>query len=173
MVQIRIATVEDVSTIAQLHAKSWQQHYRGILSDDYLNHQVEEERLQVWTKRFEEARPNQHILLAELNGQACGFACVVGNEDPHFGSLLDNIHVSTRLQGQGIGTILLKAAAKWSFENFPDKRFYLLVYQQNGKALQFYQNLGGVIAARSLMDNPDGSKAMVVRVVWESNTEIQ
>ncbi len=172
MVQIRIARAEDASIIAQIHAKNWQQHYRGILSDDYLDNQAEEERVEVWTKRFSEKRSNQHTLLAEVNGETIGFACVIGNEDPKWGSLLDNLHVSTQAQGQGIGTILLKAAAKWSFEHFPNNSFYLLVYEQNQKALQFYRNLGGTPSEKIVLRNPDGSEAITIRVVWQSKAEM-
>ena len=33
----RNATPDDASTIAEIHTLSWQQNYRGIWSDEYLD----------------------------------------------------------------------------------------------------------------------------------------
>gem|GEM_PF-1761728 len=42
--QFRAAEYGDYPAIACLHAKSWQGHYQGILSDDYLDHCVLEDK---------------------------------------------------------------------------------------------------------------------------------
>jgi hypothetical protein len=42
----REATANDAEKIAALHARYWQIHYRGILSDAFLDGEVEENRLQ-------------------------------------------------------------------------------------------------------------------------------
>lgn len=36
----RQATIKDVAVIAELHAASWRQSYRGVLSDEYLARDV-------------------------------------------------------------------------------------------------------------------------------------
>ena len=54
MVQFREADAQDAAAIAQLHAESWRSAYRGILSDDYLDNQVQSERASLWQSRFAE-----------------------------------------------------------------------------------------------------------------------
>ncbi|MGB3850078.1 MAG: hypothetical protein WA958_08940 [Tunicatimonas sp.] len=61
MITYRAATLADAEAIAQLHAQSWQQHYRGIMRDDYLDHSVREDRQAVWAERLKSPTVNQHI----------------------------------------------------------------------------------------------------------------
>ena len=111
--QIREATAADAEAIARLHAESWQSAYRGILSDDYLENHALRERMAAWRECFSKncERP-KFVLIAELDDEMVGFVCVLTEEDPVYGSLLDNLHVAPRLTGQGIGKKLLSAAAK-------------------------------------------------------------
>ncbi|MGB5274909.1 MAG: hypothetical protein WBN39_12710, partial [Flavobacteriaceae bacterium] len=75
MLVLREPTASDAGNIALLHAKSWQQNYRGALSDSFLDHEVFSERSEVWAKRFKVANPKQLITLAELDGAMVGFGC--------------------------------------------------------------------------------------------------
>ena len=61
MVELREAVYEDCANIAALHAESWQRAYRGILSDDFLDHFVLEDRLAVWSERFSAPKKNQRF----------------------------------------------------------------------------------------------------------------
>ena len=40
MLTLREGTEHDAAAIAQLHADSWRSAYRGMLSDEYLDHRV-------------------------------------------------------------------------------------------------------------------------------------
>ena len=51
MQNYRIATANDIEAIANLHALSWQNSYRGMLSDDYLDNHVLADRIQVGRKK--------------------------------------------------------------------------------------------------------------------------
>lgn len=166
MLTLRIATIEDIKVIAQLHTKSWQEHYRGVMSDHYLDNYILKERLATWTKRLTQPKNNQYIIIALYENKPCGFACVFGEHDAAFGALLDNLHITTMLHGKGFGKTLIKAAAQWSWENYPDQPFFLWVFEQNVKALQFYKNLGGVQHETKTEHNPDGSTAPIIRIVW-------
>ena len=46
MINFRIATKTDAAIIAALHAQSWQQHYHNVLSKEYLNGPILQERLE-------------------------------------------------------------------------------------------------------------------------------
>ena len=56
MINFRIATKTDAAIIAALHAQSWQQHYHNVLSKEYLNGPILQERLEVWTKRLNQPK---------------------------------------------------------------------------------------------------------------------
>jgi GNAT superfamily N-acetyltransferase len=162
----REATAADSEQVAQLHARSWQEHYRGILRDDYLNHEVQADRLKVWTERLHHPADNQYVLVAEDKGLICGLACVYINHDPVFGSLLDNLHVLSTYKGQGMGKVLLQKAASWAYAHSPDKPFYLWVYAKNVSAREFYDRMGGIHEETTEVENPGGGHGEVYRYVW-------
>jgi hypothetical protein len=57
--RIRIAQQEDSVAIAAVHAASWRGSYRGILSDKYLNDELESE---------SPIRPAPRLVLGKLTG---------------------------------------------------------------------------------------------------------
>ncbi|MBC8153399.1 MAG: GNAT family N-acetyltransferase, partial [Bacteroidetes bacterium] len=129
--QYRPAIPADADCVAALHARSWQETYRGMMPDAFLDDGVDAERLAQWRAEFAQSLPNRHIVVAEADGQLVGFACIVAGYDPVYGALLDNLHVSTAHKGRGIGRHLVTLAAKWVQQQQPDSSFYLWVYEKN------------------------------------------
>lgn len=167
MITYRTATVTDTAAIAQLHARSWQQHYRGMMSDRYLDEDIEAERLSVWKKRMSQPDPSQYIVLAEDKGQLCGFACVYLNHDPVWGALLDNLHVSPYRQRQGIARELVRRTAAWVQEKTPDSKYHLTVLAGNSNAIKAYERLGGKRVKTFLHAVPYDREELVHLYVWE------
>jgi len=163
----RTATEADVTRIAAFHARSWQETYRGIMPDEFLDDEVEEERLEVWQERFVEQVPNRQIILAEAGNQLAGFACVVVGEDAVYGALLDNLHVASTYKGRGIGKSLIKRAAEWVKQQDEGSPFYLWVYEQNYAARAFYDRLGAANQERIRGDN-----GFVLRYVWSDTKKL-
>lgn len=168
----RIANLNDAAAIADLHAKSWQQNYRGSLSDDYLDHQIETERLIFWTKRFQKASENEHIIIAEQNDQLIGFSCICLDEDPQWGALIDNLHVAKAHIGKGIGTVLMQKSMQWIKEQRPESGIYLWVLTNNTKGIKFYERLGGVKVEEKTDQMYDGSQVVVYRIAWSTSYEL-
>lgn len=162
----REATVADSEQIATLHAQSWRQTYRGILLDEYLDGAVMQDRLAVWQERLTAPAPNQRILVAEENGQILGFACMYGDTDPQWGSLLDNLHVNQLVKGRGVGTELILRTAQWIKQQQQYIGLYLWVYEKNQAARRFYENLGAEHVETQVLENPGGGKAVACRYVW-------
>ncbi|GAB3639858.1 GNAT family N-acetyltransferase [Spirosoma arcticum] len=157
----RTATVADVDRIAALHARSWQESYRGIMPDEFLDEDVEAERLDVWQERFAEQPFNRQIIVAEDGGQLVGFACVLTGSDPVYGALLDNLHVASAYKGRGIGQALIRQTAKWVQQQDASSPFFLWVYEQNHPARAFYDNLGAIN-----QEAVRGEHGIVLRYVW-------
>lgn len=149
MVSYREANSNDTEQIARLHSLSWQQSYRGILNDEFLNGPVLENRRKVWLERLKHPNSNQYIIVAESEATVCGFACTYVDKDPSWGTLLDNLHVHQTQKGQGIGTKLMQLAARWAYDKNQESGFYLWVLAQNRSAQKFYDHVGGVNQERA------------------------
>ena len=157
----RPATAADVDRLAALHARSWQETYRGILPDSFLDHEVEAERLAYWQTQFQKKTTNRHLLLAEENGQLAGFACAYTDDDLVYGALLDNLHVAQAYKGRGIGRQLMQQIAGWVVQNQATPSLYLWVYEKNHPARQFYERLGAINQQAVA-----GEHAVALRYVW-------
>ncbi|HUK30041.1 MAG TPA: GNAT family N-acetyltransferase [Candidatus Acidoferrum sp.] len=166
-VNVREATKDDVSAIARLHAESWQSAYRGILSDDYLKAEVFHERFAVWQDRFGSSPATPMLLLvAEIDSSIVGFACVFLDEDPTFGSLVDNLHVTPTLTGQGIGRRLLSESARRVLSGGSQAGIHLWVLEQNLKARGFYEKTGGALVGSDIHSMPDGHRFVALHYFW-------
>jgi len=166
--ELRPALPADAESIARLHAESWRAAYRGMYSDAYLDGNVVEDRLNVWTQRFASSPDNQYVLLAVENDELLGFVCAYGNSDARWGTLVDNLHVLPGHQGQGLGRRLLVESAEWSREHYPDALFHLWVLDGNAKARRFYELLGAQAHGSVAYEPPGGGSVTIWRYVWAS-----
>lgn len=154
-----MAYPDDAQGIADLHADSWRRHYRGALSDAFLDGDVAGHLLRVWTDRLGTPEPRARTILAERDGQILGLAHTFLDEDPTWGAFLDNLHVAYGLKRQGIGTRLLaltrQAVRDWS----PSSGLYLWVLEQNSDARAFYEAQGAICVERDDVSPPGGDPA--------------
>jgi len=165
--RIREATPADAAGIARLHAESWQSAYRGVLLDDYLDIHALRERIATWQERFSKnfQRP-MFVLIAELADEMVGFVCVFTEDDPIYGSFVDNLHVIPRLTGQGIGRKLLSAAAQRLVTEGSRGGLYLWVFEKNQQARRFYEKAGAEVVGTSTIPMPDGQRHSAARCYW-------
>ncbi|WP_433130028.1 N-acetyltransferase family protein [Micromonospora sp. CA-240977] len=133
-----LADVDVAGQIALLHADSWRRHYRGAYADSFLDGDVVADRRAVWTARL--ATPTRsHTVVAEDDDRLVGFIHVVFDQDPRWGSLVDNLHVAHDRQRNGVGTALLAHAARAVVEHARAGGMYLWVLEQNTAAQRFYR----------------------------------
>ncbi len=52
MLEYRLATAADADAIAELHARSWRENYRGAYRDEFLDADLVAERRGVWRERL-------------------------------------------------------------------------------------------------------------------------
>jgi len=166
-VDLKPAKFSDYISIAKLHTESWRQNYRGIYSDQFLNDEVEQNRLNAWRERLSASLANQFVTVAILNDEIVGFSCILINDDPVFGSLLDNLHVSSTVQNSGIGKLLMKACAKTILDKAINSKMYLWVYEANKNARAFYERMNGVCHETTEKQNEDGTYSSTCRYIWE------
>ncbi|HEX3912676.1 MAG TPA: GNAT family N-acetyltransferase [Steroidobacteraceae bacterium] len=163
---IRPAGPADAHAIAALHTHSWQLAYRGILRDDFLDGPLLENRRALWRERLTcAAQAGRLVLIDEHTVGISAFACAFVNADPQWGTLLDNLHVSPKVKGQGLGRQLMREVAAWTLKE-ACPRLHLWAYEQNLAARRFYERLGGVVTLRHTEPAPDGAQVNAVRYCW-------
>lgn len=163
----RLAQPGDYVAIARLHARNWKEGYRGLCPDQYLDHEVDQDRLNVWAERFATPDSKRHILIAEdKTGQMAGFVCTFLDYHDEWGAYLDNLHVAPGYQGLGIGQVFMHEAAKWVLEHRPDSSLYLHVLKGNTGAIKFYERLKGKFIGEVEVDLPWGGKGLVYDYLW-------
>jgi len=163
----READKSDQFQIATLHALSWKLNYRGSFSDHYLDHEVDQDRLNIWSERFEQTNPKQGVILAEDEHQMKGFVCTFLDYHKTWGAYLDNLHVQPDLYGQGLGKVLMAKSAEWVVEERPGSPLYLWVLEKNVKGIRFYLRIGGTNQGLKVFDNPGGGQSQAYRIEWK------
>jgi ribosomal protein S18 acetylase RimI-like enzyme len=166
--RFRAATAEDIERVAALHALSWQTAYASIYRQEYLDSEVGADRLAVWRERLTAPAANQIVTLAEEAGAFLGFACAFGDDDPRWGSLIDNLHVAPHLKRNGIGTRLMQRTAERLGARYSASRVYLWALEANAPARKFYARLGGDHAETLELPTADGGVTSSCRYVWRS-----
>lgn len=166
MPSYRDATSKDIEGIAALHADSWRRHYRGAFLDSFLDGDVLSDRLAVWRERLAQSRRDHFTVVADMRNSVVGFAHMILNDDPVWGALLDNLHVTWNLKRNGIGRRLMHEAAQRLLQR-GGLNFYLWVLDQNVSAQNFYAAHGGRRVETCLSGPfPGGGHALGHRVAW-------
>jgi ribosomal protein S18 acetylase RimI-like enzyme len=166
MIEYRPARAADAEAIADLHARSWRENYRGSFDDAFLDGDLPGERLRVWHERLDRPARNQLVQLAVDGTNLVGFVCAYGAHDPQWGSLVDNLHVADSSKRSGIGSALMRQAGAWLAPSYPELGVYLLVLEVNASARRFYERLGGRNAGVSTMETNGGALVRSCRYTW-------
>jgi GNAT superfamily N-acetyltransferase len=164
-VNIRDAKLSEANAIASLHASSWMTAYRGLLTDEYLDNDLEGERKKHWSEKMPAITDKEFVLVAENEGELIGFVAVLDKPEAGFDALVDNLHVRPDMKGRGIGGLLLNAVAARLLD-MRRKSFYLFVLKGNISAENFYLAKGG--QPMDVMTHEFGGKVVqATRFAWE------
>ena len=143
---VRPATPEDAAEMARIHVTSWQETYRGLMSDEMLDDpQFVATRERFWMMRLTDERFAHHrIAVAEYGGELIGIAQSASptDADATWGQQLNVLYVLASAHGTGAGADLLDAVIS------PSEAAGLWVADLNPRAQAFYRKHGFV---------PDGS----------------
>jgi len=161
----RLATIEDIDSLATLHAQSWRATYRGIFSNGFLDNDVFQERNQAWTQRLTRPKNNQHIIVATQRGEICGFICAFAEQHPEWGTFIDNLHVASAYQGRGVAKQLICLIAQWVAQSSKPQGIYLEVLEDNLQARGFYDAIGAIHQQTNLWV-PPGSEVAVKDLIY-------
>jgi len=138
---LRLAHLSESELIADMHVQSWRVAYRGMLSDAFLDRELEADRRSHWQAKMIEIKNGLgEVVIAEVDGQPRGFLCVIRPDEAN-SVLVDNLHALPGHKGLGIGTRLLKFAHDWALEKRASS-LHLFVLEPNTAAQGFYASRG-------------------------------
>ncbi|MCY7733658.1 GNAT family N-acetyltransferase [Bacillus safensis] len=135
--KVRPAVHQDIPKIAEIHVKSWQTTYQGIISQEYLDGLTIEEREESWRRR-----PLEGTFVAEDEDGVFGFASFGKQRDERYSTYdgeLYAIYLLQQKQKSGAGIALIAKGVEYLIEKGYQK-LMLWVFEQNS-AKQFYQKL--------------------------------
>jgi hypothetical protein len=107
-----------------------------------------------------------------------GFVHVVFDDDPLWGSLVDNLHVVDDQRRTGIGTRLLARAGRSVTGRASGNAMYLWVLQQNSAAQQFYRASGATCLETTTVSPPGGDPTRLngtpckLRMAWSHASQV-
>ncbi|ARF52726.1 GNAT family N-acetyltransferase (plasmid) [Pantoea stewartii subsp. stewartii DC283] len=168
MILLRKAQCSDANAIALLHVASWRDTYRNVMSLDFLENHAEDELISHWQHLLNQSSPDVSVFVAEKKGIIQGFICVMLNKNAQWGTYINSLHVSSELRGQGAGKRLLHHTAEWIRRKDSESPLYLWVFEDNVRAIHFYQKLGGIITEHTVSDMPWSDNAPVFRISWKN-----
>ncbi|HEY2506453.1 MAG TPA: GNAT family N-acetyltransferase [Streptosporangiaceae bacterium] len=151
---IRRATLQDAERIAEIHVRSWQGGYRGLLPQEYLDGLDPAQRLPFRMRSLEAADWSRGgcLVVARPGGQLAGFADLGAtrdqDDDPARVGEVFAIYLAPDAWGQGLGRALMTAALG-HLAGAGYREATLWVLDTNQRARRFYRAAGFA---------PDGAK---------------
>lgn len=167
-VTIRPARSGDEKSLAQVHIQSWQEAYKGIVPQDYLDQLPSElsERIDMWQHIL--INPKRWTWVAETSYGIVGFVLFGPARDKNReGEIeLGAIYLLASEKGKGIGFSLMSAGFN-KMKDLGYKKAYCWV-QEDNPTVMFYER-SGAVPSGEIKDDEVGS--MVVKDVvyqWDS-----
>jgi len=152
---VRPATVADAPAVAEIHVRSWQAAYRGMLSDQVLDSLSVSEWTAKRRKFLQQPAPEQRFWILESEQRLEGFLDTGASRDAPAGDRVAEIYalyLHPRCWGQGLGRTLIERALK-DLRSGKWRQVELWVLDQNLQARRFYEAAGFAADGAARPDN--------------------
>jgi ribosomal protein S18 acetylase RimI-like enzyme len=146
-VDVRPARLEDAERIAEIHVRSWQGGYRGLIPQEYLDSLDPARRLDDRFARIRDADWNRGgcFVVSGADGRLAGFADIGrsrdADSDPDLAGEILAIYLDPEAWGEGLGRALMSAALR-HLERAGYAEVTLWVLDTNIRAQRFYRAAG-------------------------------
>jgi ribosomal protein S18 acetylase RimI-like enzyme len=165
--RIRAAVVGDAAQIAGVHVRSWQDAYRGLMPQEFLDGLDPAQRAEMWvriTSRVDGTRSG--VLVAEDETAVRGFVAFGptrdGGEDPGLVGEISSIYLAREAWGTGCGRgLMAKALARLAEAGY--QQATLWVVDSNARARRFYEAAGFQLDGAEKLDERDGFPLVELR----------
>ena len=155
----RLAIPDDARAIAEVHVRSWQAAYRGVVADEFLDSLDVDRRVEMIEGVIRDE--SKGLLVAEQDGHVAGFSMLAASYDEGWGEVLA-IYASPDHWGVGVGYELMAASVEWLHEQ-GYQRAMLMVLEDNPRARTFYERQGWSLGKRIRIENIGGRDLTEVR----------
>lgn len=162
---IREAKIDDALAIAKVHVLSWQETYKGIIPDSYLQNLSIPKRQEMWVSILGQNKNASLTFVAQKQGEVIGFVNGGKAREEKLGldGELYAIYLLKKDQGRGKGQQLFLRLIE-SFKNQSYKNMYLWVLRDN-PTISFYQKRGGLCEGQK-EEEIGGKKLIEDLYVW-------
>ncbi len=166
--EIRKAIAGDELSIAKVHIQSWQETYKGILPQNYLDNLPNKmnERTQMWTSAI--ANPQRWTWVATINTEIVGFTIFGPPRDKDRDGFIElgAIYLLEEYKNMGIGISLLLSGFNF-FHSQGYKKSYCWVLKGNS-TIKFYEKTGAAFSGQSKFDQIGGETFEELAYDWNS-----
>lgn len=141
---IRPAQLSDARAIGMVHLDTWRSTYTPLVPEGFLDQFNYTEREQTWRARLSNTQAQQHVFVAEIDGQIVGFASggPSRTDDPPYTAEVYALYVLEAFQRRGIGVRLVAALAE-RFAAEGHAHMIIWVLSDNLIGRGFYEAIGG------------------------------
>ncbi|GGF72960.1 hypothetical protein GCM10011332_28710 [Terasakiella brassicae] len=159
MLNIRVATQDDVADIAEIHEICWRHAY-GFMPEEVLSNRDRSYRFQQWQRWFDEDRPNKNeaLFVFEDDNKPVGFCmCKPNDDDMLIGAKgeLHALYVLPQYRTFGVSYLAISTLSKYLVERGLAP-LCCWAFQEN-KIWRWYERLGfkRMIARNRRINNVD------------------
>ncbi|HSX21817.1 MAG TPA: GNAT family N-acetyltransferase [Gaiellaceae bacterium] len=138
--EIRRATVDDASGIADVHVRTWQEAYEHVFGAERLAGIDASRRRDGWERNL---AAGEHAFVAEEDGRIVAFVSVGAGESEGVGELFA-IYALPEAWGSGAGTALMRAGLA-TLRDLGYREAVLWVLDDNPRARRFYEREGWML----------------------------
>ncbi len=164
--QVRRAAFEDAAAIAQIHVRTWQVAYRGLLPDELLEGLDVQQRTSMWRKILGATASSTAVFVAERGAEVAGFCAIAeSSRDQDADGLVGEvgaIYVEPRLWRRGVGQALMDAALR-QLRDQGRTQVTLWVLPENESARGFYARSGFEPDGAERIDDSTGQMEVRLR----------
>ena len=165
-ITIRMATPLDAEEILKVHINCWQETYKRVIDQDYLDNLKNSFKKRLEKRNELLAYQNDNIcLVAEHKGNIIGFCDAAPYPTPlKIKGEIQAIYILEKYTNQGVGTELWKQAVSYlkSKKLVP---FSVLVLSRNMKARSFFERKKGKLYSNEVIEI-DGKAFEKVRYIY-------
>ncbi len=143
---VRRARTDDASAISEIHARSWQSGYEGLIPQDYLDGLDPAPGAVRWTQSLQQADWSRGgtLVVADYDGRLLGFATGQASRDEDADTSVAEvwaIYLAPHVYGEGYGRELMTATLDFlAYLGYAQVTLWVL--DTNARARRFYEAAG-------------------------------
>lgn len=142
---IRLNRLEDQKGMAKIKVDCWQDTYKNIIDQSYLDSLNYEIQTNKYIDSFDEYK-NTVLVAEDVNTKKIiGYSCFSTEENEFADAELISLYIDKKYARRGVGSSLLRETIK-ELKKYNKKTMMLWCIKENKNAIKFYEKMGGIKA---------------------------